>query len=83
MILCTLLNDPGEAARPMAEDTVPVIKSAVIPRHRNRTFDFVSRGKLPILQDFFQYANEPNVTWASLWRIRWVRNSEKMMLLEF
>jgi hypothetical protein len=50
---------------------------------RNRVFAFVTRGTLLILRDFFQYANEPNVTWAYIWRIWWVWHSEKTVLPEF
>jgi hypothetical protein len=82
-VLCTLLNDPGEMVRPIAEDALRAIKSEIIPHNHNRVLTFVARGKLPIFQDFFQYTNEPNITWTYLWRIRWVRNCEKMMFSNF
>jgi hypothetical protein len=41
------------------------------------------RVKFAVLQNSFQQTNEPKVTRAYIWRIRWVRQSENMMLLEF
>jgi hypothetical protein len=79
----TILNDPGETAHPVAEDALHVIKSEVISHHRNCFFDFVTRGKLLILEASFQHAKEPTVTWTYVWRIRWVRHSEKTVLTKF
>jgi hypothetical protein len=70
-------------ALPNAEEALRVINSEVVPGLHHPFFPFATRGKLPILRDFFQYANEPNVTWTYVWRIKWLRNSEQMMLLEF
>jgi hypothetical protein len=50
-IFSTVLNDPGEMAHPVAIDALHVIQSEVIPRLLNRFFDFVTRGKLLILED--------------------------------
>jgi hypothetical protein len=62
--LSTILNDPGKTAHPIAIDALHVIQSEVISRFRNRLFDFVTRDKLPILEDSFRHAKAPKVTRA-------------------
>jgi hypothetical protein len=39
------------------------------------------RVKFAILHDSLQQTKEPKVTRACIWRVRWVRQSENMMLL--
>jgi hypothetical protein len=70
-------------AHPVAEDALHVIESEVIPHIRNRIFDFVTRGTLPILEDSFQHVKEPKITRDYVRRMRWMRHSEKMILPEF
>jgi hypothetical protein len=65
------------------KDTLGLIEFEVIPRHRNRLFDFIMRMKLSILQDFFQHPEEPKVARAQVWRIGWVQQSCDVVLVEF
>jgi hypothetical protein len=41
------------------------------------------RVKFAILHNSFQQTKEPKVIWVYVWRIRSMRQSENMMLLEF
>jgi hypothetical protein len=54
-ILSFILNDPGKTVHSVAEEGLRVIKSAVVPYHRDRLFDFVTRGKLPIPEEEQRY----------------------------
>jgi hypothetical protein len=48
-MLSLMFNDPCKAAHPVVEDALNVLKSEVIPPHRNRLFNFVVRMKFAIL----------------------------------
>jgi hypothetical protein len=82
-ILSLMFNDPCKAAHSVVEDALNVLKSEVIPGHRVRRFNFLMRVEFAILYNSFQQTKEAKVTRDYIWRIRWVRQSENMMLLEF
>jgi hypothetical protein len=81
--LSIILNHTGKTAHPVVEEAPHIINSEVIPHIRGHVFDFVTRGKLPILEDSFQNAKEPKVTRTYVQRIRGIRDSEKARLPEF
>jgi hypothetical protein len=66
-ILSLMFNNPCKAAHLVVEDALNVLNSEVIPRHRNRLFNFLMRMKNAILHNSFQQTKEPKVTRAYIW----------------
>jgi hypothetical protein len=78
-----VFNDPCQAAPPVLEDALGVIKSGVIPDPWNHFFNLIASVKFRILQDSFQHRKDLQVTWACVWRIWWVPKSGDVALPEF
>jgi hypothetical protein len=81
-ILSTILNDPRKTVHPVEEHALHVVKGQVLLHLDNRLLDFVTRDKLPILENSFQHPKEPKVTRAWVRRIRSLWHSEKIILPE-
>jgi hypothetical protein len=82
-MLFSFLNGSCETAHSVVDDALQVIESEVIPCQHNHPFNLIIQVKLSIFQACFQQAKEPKVTQTYVWWMGWVRQSWKMIVLEF
>jgi hypothetical protein len=82
-VLSPVLNDSSKSVHPIVKDALDLIECEVIPGHDNRSFNFIMPMELSIIQDSFQHPEEPKVARTQVWQMGWVRQSCKVMIIEF